>query len=109
MDKAWLLQSSSNVRSVWLERHIGIQLRSPFLVPIHYAFQDASHLYLVLHFMPGGDLHFLLYQETLARGKGQHPKPLPEEHVKFYMAEILLGLEEMHSVGIVYRGEDQSA
>lgn len=53
INKAWLVQSASNVQSVWLERHIMIQLRSPFLVPVYYAFQDAYYIYLVMHFMPG--------------------------------------------------------
>jgi hypothetical protein len=28
---------------------------------------------------------------------------LPESHVQFYAAEVLLALEEMHSFGLVYR------
>ena len=56
INKAWLVQSASNVQSVWLERHIMIQMRSPFLVPVYYAFQDAYYIYLVMHFMPGQTL-----------------------------------------------------
>ena len=108
MSKRWLLQSASNVKSVWLERHIMIQVRSNFLVHTAYAFQDAENIYLVMKFLPGGDLHYLLYQgNQLTGSKTQDApgaKPLPEDHVRFYMTEILLGLEEMHLVGLVYRG-----
>jgi len=108
ISKAWLVQSASNVQSVWLERHIMIQIRSPFLVPVYFAFQDARNIYLVMHFLPGGDLHFLLQNKRLlAKGKSAaataNRRKLPEWHARFYMAEILLALEEMHSFGLVYR------
>lgn len=106
INKAWLVQSASNVQSCWLERHTMIQLRSPFLVPVYYAFQDAYHIYLVMHFMPGGDLHFLLQNKRMLakgrRGPGSM-QPLPESHARFYLAEILLALEALHSFGLVYR------
>ena len=41
----------------------------------------------------GGELFYLLHQ------KGR----LPEQVAKFYFAEILLGLEYIHSKGIIYR------
>jgi serine/threonine protein kinase len=41
----------------------------------------------------GGELFYLLHQ------KGR----LPENAAKFYFAEILLGLEYLHSKGIAYR------
>lgn len=107
ISKAWLVQSASNVQSVWLERHIMIQIRSPFLVPVYFAFQDAYYIYLVMHFLPGGDLHFLLQNKRLLAKGVRHGinarKSLPEWHAQFYMAEILLALEEMHSFGLVYR------
>lgn len=106
INKSWLVQSASNVQSVWLERHIMIQLKSPFLVPVYYAFQDAFHIYLVMHFMPGGDLHFLLQNKKLLAKGVRGPRamqPLAESHVRFYCCEVLLALQEMHSFGLVYR------
>ena len=47
----------------------------------------------VMDLCAGGELFYLLHQ------KGR----LPEEIAKFYFAEILLGLEYIHSKGIVYR------
>ncbi len=83
-----------------------MQIRSPFLVPVYYAFQDPLNIYLVMHFLPGGDLHFLLQNKSaLKRGlrSPRHMQSLPESHVRFYLAEILLALEEIHSFGLVYR------
>lgn len=82
--------------------------RSPFLVHAFYAFQDEHQVYLVMDFQAGGDLHFLLHSRKFVTRDGKsHIKPLPEAWVKFYMAEILLGLEELHSAGIVNRSVGQ--
>jgi len=49
ISKAWLVQSASNVQSVWLERHIMIQIRSPFLVPVYFGSLKAE---LSIHWAP---------------------------------------------------------
>ena len=106
MSKHWLLENMNNCRTVWMERQILTTLRSPFLVHAHYAFADAQNVYLVMQFVPGGDLHYLLQGGHTSGRRVRDPgsiKPLPESHVKFYVAEIILGLEELHSHGFVYR------
>jgi len=69
------------------------RLRHPFLVNLHYAFQTEDKLYLILDFVNGGELFFHLTRETRFK----------EERVKFYAAEILLGLEYLHNAGVLYR------
>jgi beta-adrenergic-receptor kinase len=49
-----------------------------------------SNLYI---FFLGGDLHYHLSQHGV----------FSEKEVKFYAAEVILGLEHMHSRSIVYR------
>lgn len=75
------------------ERHMLQMVDSPFIVCISYAFQSPDKLCFLLDLMNGGDLHYHLTQ----RGT------FSEEEVRFYASEILLGLEHMHSRGIVYR------
>ncbi len=58
-----------------------------------YAFQDPIHLYLIMPFMQGGDLRYYLKTRGI----------MSEEDCAFYMAEIILGLEELHNLDIVYR------
>jgi len=70
-----------------------VQLQSPFLVNLLYAFQDPHDLCVIMPFMQGGDLRYYL------NTKGH----MPESMVKFYAAEMILGLEELHSKHIVYR------
>ncbi|KAH8418193.1 hypothetical protein KR222_000147, partial [Zaprionus bogoriensis] len=67
--------------------------RSPFLVGLHYAFQSASKLYLVLDFANGGELFTHLY----------HAEHFEESRVRVYIAEVVLALEQLHQLGIIYR------
>lgn len=57
------------------------------------AFQTEGKLYLVLDFLRGGDLFGRLAKEIM----------FTEEDVKFYMAELVLALDHLHSLGIIYR------
>ncbi|XP_021934196.1 ribosomal protein S6 kinase alpha-5-like isoform X2 [Zootermopsis nevadensis] len=66
---------------------------SPFLVKSHYTFQTDSDLHLVMDFLEGGDLYDLLNQR----------EKFAEEAVKFYTAEIVLGIEYLHKIGVIYR------
>lgn len=50
--------TKKSVQSVINERVLLSQLNSPFLVNMHYAFQDRDTLYLVLDLMEGGDLRY---------------------------------------------------
>jgi serine/threonine protein kinase len=40
------------------ERELLAQLRNPYIVNMTHAFQDRSNLYLVMEYMPGGDLRY---------------------------------------------------
>lgn len=55
---------------------------------MYYAFQTAEKLYLVLGFEQGGELFTHLY-------KSEH---FTEEQVQFYIAEIIVALEQLHKV-----------
>uniref|UniRef100_A0A914QBW8 non-specific serine/threonine protein kinase n=1 Tax=Panagrolaimus davidi TaxID=227884 RepID=A0A914QBW8_9BILA len=76
-----------------MERNILAQISHPFIVRLHYAFQTEGKLYLILDFLRGGDLFTRLSKEVM----------FTEEDVKFYLAELTLALEHLHTLGIVYR------
>uniref|UniRef100_A0A1I7XZZ4 Ribosomal protein S6 kinase n=1 Tax=Steinernema glaseri TaxID=37863 RepID=A0A1I7XZZ4_9BILA len=76
-----------------MERNILAQIRHPFIVRLHYAFQTEGKLYLILDFLRGGDLFTRLSNEVM----------FTEDDVKFYLAELALALDHLHSLGIVYR------
>jgi serine/threonine protein kinase len=75
------------------ERSVLVQTVHPFLVGAHYTFQDQNKFFLVLDYVPGGELFTRLREERL----------FPEPRARFYAAEILLGLGHLHSHGLVYR------
>uniref|UniRef100_A0A8C3S6L3 non-specific serine/threonine protein kinase n=1 Tax=Chelydra serpentina TaxID=8475 RepID=A0A8C3S6L3_CHESE len=76
-----------------MERDILADVNHPFVVKLHYAFQTEGKLYLILDFLRGGDLFTRLSKEVM----------FTEEDVKFYLAELALGLDHLHSLGILYR------
>jgi serine/threonine protein kinase len=48
-----------------MERNILADVRHPFVVKLHYAFQTEGKLYLILNFLRGGDLFHRLSKEVL--------------------------------------------
>ena len=66
-------------------------IKHSFITKALYAFQDKSSFYLVKKFYPGGDLQCHLNRN------------LNEEKSKFLIANIILGLEFLHSKHYIYR------
>ena len=69
------------------------QIRHPFVVALHYAFQDHSCVYFVLEHVAGGDLFNYLQEHRL----------FPEEWCRLYLAEIAMALDWVHKHRFVYR------
>ncbi|CAI8034825.1 RAC-beta serine/threonine-protein kinase A [Geodia barretti] len=65
----------------------------PFLMSLKYSFQTPDRLCLVTEYIRGGELFHHLSRERV----------FPEGHTRFYGAEIILGIQYLHSVGVVYR------
>ncbi|XP_041359873.1 rho-associated protein kinase 2-like [Gigantopelta aegis] len=76
----------------WEEREIMANANSEWIVQLHYAFQDNKFLYMVMDYMPGGDLVNLMSNYDV-----------PEKWAKFYCAEVVLSLDAIHSMGFVHR------
>ncbi|KAH7035166.1 kinase-like domain-containing protein [Microdochium trichocladiopsis] len=66
---------------------------SEWIVPLVASFEDLKSLYLVMEYMPGGDFLGLLIRENI----------LSEPTTKFYIAEMILGIEEAHALGCIHR------
>uniref|UniRef100_K1QTL3 non-specific serine/threonine protein kinase n=1 Tax=Magallana gigas TaxID=29159 RepID=K1QTL3_MAGGI len=76
----------------WEEREIMANANSEWIVQLHFAFQDSKYLYMVMDYMPGGDLVNLMSNYDV-----------PEKWAKFYCAEVVLALDAIHSMGFVHR------
>ena len=75
------------------ERDILAEADSPWVVKLYNTFQDNAFLYMLMEFLPGGDLMTMLIKyETFA-----------PDVARFYMAEILLAIEAVHNLGFIHR------
>ncbi|KAI8827595.1 kinase-like domain-containing protein [Chytriomyces cf. hyalinus JEL632] len=82
------------VDNIIQERKLLEVVHCPFVCNLQFAFQDDDHMFMVMDLKLGGDMRFLL---TNFGGK------LTEEMVRFYVAEISLGLMYLHSKNVVHR------
>ncbi|EGG04639.1 uncharacterized protein MELLADRAFT_49110 [Melampsora larici-populina 98AG31] len=75
------------------ERDVLAESDSPWVVQLYYSFQDSQYLYLLMEFLPGGDLMTMLIKyDTFS-----------EDVTRFYMAECVLALEAVHKLGFIHR------
>ncbi|XP_068623643.1 citron rho-interacting kinase-like [Battus philenor] len=76
------------------EREVLASNTGPWIPKLQYAFQDSSHLYLVMEICNGGDLAGLLARRN---------HPLSERDAAFYVAEVAHALKTLHAMGYVHR------
>ncbi|XP_065311097.1 serine/threonine-protein kinase Genghis Khan isoform X1 [Dermacentor albipictus] len=65
-----------------------------WITNLHYSFQDDTNLYLVMDYYCGGDLLTLL---------SKFEDKLPEEMARFYITEMILAIDSIHSLHYVHR------
>lgn len=58
------------------ERRLLANLRHPFLINMHYAFQEKEHLYIVMDFKQGGDLRYHINNKTTVFSEEQVSKQI---------------------------------
>lgn len=83
----------NDIERILAERNILITVRNPFVVRFFYSFTCRDNLYLVMEYLNGGDLYSLLRKVGC----------LEEDIARTYIAELVLALEYLHSMGIVHR------
>ncbi|KAI8907524.1 kinase-like protein, partial [Powellomyces hirtus] len=81
------------VQHVQNERHLMENVRNPFLVGLEATFQDSQHIFMIIDYMPGGDLF----------GQIQRLGHFEEPLARFYATEVAMALSYLHSENIVYR------
>ncbi|KAL8689057.1 MAG: hypothetical protein Q9218_005182 [Villophora microphyllina] len=67
--------------------------RSRWVVPLIASFQDNTNLYLVMEYMVGGDFLGLLFRKDI----------LKEKKARWYVAEMILCVEEAHRLRWIHR------
>nr|AML77593.1 putative LOV domain-containing protein [Dipsacus asper] len=94
MEKSVML-NRNKVHRACIEREIISLLDHPFLPTLYTSFQTPTHVCLITDFCPGGELFALLDKQPL--------KMFNEDSARFYAAEVVIGLEYLHCLGIIYR------
>lgn len=75
------------------ERELLGLAQGTWITRLEHAFQDSEYLYLVMEYLAGGNLLSLLYKQEV----------FDIEYTRFYLAEAILGIREIHNLGFVYR------
>ncbi|KAM7543091.1 hypothetical protein Aperf_G00000012229 [Anoplocephala perfoliata] len=92
--KKEIITDEEDIDWVQTEKHVfEIASNHPFLVGLHSCFQTPSRLFFVIEFINGGDLMYHMQRQCR----------LPEDHAKFYAAEICIAMNFLHERQIVYR------
>lgn len=81
------------VEHVRAERNLLAEVASHCIVKLYYSFQDTEYLYLIMEYLPGGDIMTLLMREDT----------LSENVARFYMAQSVLAIESIHKHNYIHR------
>ncbi|CAG0882956.1 unnamed protein product [Darwinula stevensoni] len=81
------------VAHVRAERDVLVEADHQWVVKMYYSFQDPMNLYLIMEFLPGGDMMTLLMKKDT----------LSEECTEFYIAETALAIDSIHKLGFIHR------
>ncbi|KAL7794532.1 putative response regulator receiver Rim15p [Trichoderma ceciliae] len=86
--------AKNQVGNVKAERAIMMwQGQSEFVAKLYWTFSSKDYLYLVMEYLNGGDCASLI---KVLGG-------LPEDWVKKYLGEVVLGVEHLHERGVIHR------
>ena len=91
--KKYILVVKNQIRHVLNEQIIMSKASSPWIVELKASFQEDEYLYLVMEYLPGGDLMNLLIQKDT----------LTEKEAKFYISELILAIESIHKLDCIHR------
>lgn len=83
-------EQTAHVRA---ERDILSEADCEWVVKMYFSFQDPANLYLVMEFLPGGDMMTLLIKKDT----------LSEDVTKFYIAEAALAIQAIHNLNFIHR------
>ncbi|XP_020584968.1 serine/threonine-protein kinase 38-like [Phalaenopsis equestris] len=81
------------VEHVRAERNILAEVDSNFIVRLYCSFQDNEFLYLIMEYLPGGDMMTLLMRKDI----------LTEDEARFYVGEAVLAIESIHKHNYIHR------
>ena len=87
------VKQKNQVKRILVERDILLKFSNPYIIRFYYSIIGANNLYLVMEYLPGGDLYSLL----------QKLGALEESAVRVYTYQIAQALGYLHQKGIIHR------
>ena len=93
ISKRLLKRKSTYIENIHAEREILTKVKHPFVVTMHCSFQTREKLFIIMDFLAGGELFLRLGRQGI----------FLEKTAAFYIGEIILALEHLHSRGILHR------
>ncbi|WOH16175.1 hypothetical protein DCAR_0935724 [Daucus carota subsp. sativus] len=81
------------VEHVKAERNLLAEVDSNCIVKLYCSFQDEENLYLIMEYLPGGDMMTLLMRKDT----------LTEDEARFYVGETVLAIESIHKHNYIHR------
>ncbi|XP_042427898.1 serine/threonine-protein kinase 38-like [Zingiber officinale] len=81
------------VEHVKAERNLLAEVDSAYIVKLYFSFQDDEYLYLIMEYLPGGDMMTLLMRKDT----------LTDDEARFYVAETVLAIESIHKHNYIHR------
>ena len=92
MSKTKIIDKRS-IKSVNAERDLLEIMHHPFIINMHFSFQDNEYLYIAMDLLTGGDLRYHICKN----------KKFFEEQTKFFLSCIIISLEYIHTNNILHR------
>jgi len=93
ISKRLLRRKSGYIENIQAERNILTKVKHPFVVSMHCSFQTREKLFIIMDFLAGGELFLRVAREGI----------FLEREAAFYLSEIVLALDHLHSRGILHR------
>jgi protein kinase A len=88
------IRGKKQIQHIQNEKSILKQFKKgDFCCSMYESLQDEHNLYIILEFLPGEELYKQIKKKMY----------INEEDSRFYLAEIILGVEKLHQMGIIYR------
>jgi len=84
---------NKNIENIKNEKNILQNLDHPFIIKLHYTFQNKDKIFMAFDYYNGGELFFHL----------QKHRRFSENLTRFYASEIYLALRYLHKENIIYR------
>lgn len=87
------MKLKNQILHVRAEKDVLAEANDLWIIGLNYSFQDDDYLYLVMDFLPGGDLmNLFMVKDTLT-----------EDETRFYASELIMAIESVHKMSYIHR------